>query len=197
MKPLFVSNKNGQCVVHWKKLTAFLVVVMVLTAGLVEGLWLLLRERVAPPAPSDSPADYQPEFDYLLLFLGQAEEIGGIPDFPTGRLQGCALLGVHDYPSSLLGRLPELRFSLLFSTARLFRTGEKWSPDPAVLCDRSPRPLETTVRTSSTVLSPLTTPSALVLPGFSLGPSRWNSVPATAGCSESGAGKIERCKSES
>ena len=65
MKPLFVSNKDGQRVVHWKKLTAFLVVVMVLTAGLVEGLWLLLRERVAPPAPSDSPADYQPEFDYL------------------------------------------------------------------------------------------------------------------------------------
>ncbi len=42
MKPLFVSNKEGQRVVHWKKLTAFSVAVMVLTAVLVEGLWWLL-----------------------------------------------------------------------------------------------------------------------------------------------------------
>ncbi len=38
---------------------------------------------VALPEPSDSPADHQPEFDDLLLFLGQPEEIGGIPDFPN------------------------------------------------------------------------------------------------------------------
>jgi len=42
MKPLFVSNEDGQRVVHWKKLTAFSVAVMVLTAVLVEGLWWLL-----------------------------------------------------------------------------------------------------------------------------------------------------------
>jgi len=42
MKPLFVSIKEDQRVVHWKKLTAFSVAVMVLTAVLVEGLWWLL-----------------------------------------------------------------------------------------------------------------------------------------------------------
>ena len=42
MKSLFVSNKEGQRVVHWKKLTVFSVAVMVLTAVLVEGLWWLL-----------------------------------------------------------------------------------------------------------------------------------------------------------
>jgi membrane protein YdbS with pleckstrin-like domain len=42
MKPLFVSNKEGQRVVHWKKLTAFSVAVLVLSAVLVEGLWWLL-----------------------------------------------------------------------------------------------------------------------------------------------------------
>jgi len=47
MKPLFVSNKDGQCVVHWKKLTAFSVVVMVLTAVLVEGLWWLLSNTLS------------------------------------------------------------------------------------------------------------------------------------------------------
>src|SRR5271157_6069376 len=73
---------------------------------------LLLREMVALPEPSDSPADYQPEFDDLLLFLGQPEEIGGIPDFPTGRLQGCALLGVHDYPPSLLALLTASSYAL-------------------------------------------------------------------------------------
>ncbi len=47
MKPLFVSNKDGQRVVHWKKLTAFSVVVMVLTAVLVEGLWWLLSNTLS------------------------------------------------------------------------------------------------------------------------------------------------------
>ena len=42
MKPLFVSSKDGQRVVHWKKLTASSVAVMVVTAVLVEGLWRLL-----------------------------------------------------------------------------------------------------------------------------------------------------------
>ena len=47
MKPLFVSNKDGQRVVHWKKLTAFSVAVMVLTAVLVEGLWWLLSNTLS------------------------------------------------------------------------------------------------------------------------------------------------------
>ncbi len=47
MKPLFVSNKDGQRVVHWKKLTAFSVAVMVLTAVLVEGLWWLVSNTLS------------------------------------------------------------------------------------------------------------------------------------------------------
>ena len=47
MKPLFVCNKEGQRVVHWKKLTAFSVAVMVLTAVLVEGLWWLLSNTLS------------------------------------------------------------------------------------------------------------------------------------------------------
>ncbi len=47
MKPLFVSIKDGQRVVHWKKLTAFSVAVMVLTAVLVEGLWWLLSNTLS------------------------------------------------------------------------------------------------------------------------------------------------------
>ncbi len=47
MKPLFVSSNEGQRVVHWKKLTAFSVAVMVLTAVLVEGLWWLLSNSLS------------------------------------------------------------------------------------------------------------------------------------------------------
>ena len=47
MKPLFVSIKEDQRVVHWKKLTAFSVAVMVLTALLVEGLWWLLSNTLS------------------------------------------------------------------------------------------------------------------------------------------------------
>ncbi len=47
MKPLFVSNKDGQCVVHWKKLTAFSAAVMVLTVVLVEGLWWLVSNTLS------------------------------------------------------------------------------------------------------------------------------------------------------
>ena len=46
MKPLFVSNKDGQRVVHWKRLTAFSIAVIVLTALLVEGLWWLLSSTL-------------------------------------------------------------------------------------------------------------------------------------------------------
>ena len=51
MKPLFVSNKDGLRVVHWKKLTAFSVAAMVLTAVLVEGLWWLAVEHSEPRCP--------------------------------------------------------------------------------------------------------------------------------------------------
>jgi len=47
MKPLFVCIKEDQRVVHWKKLTAFSVAVMVLTAVLVEGLWWLLSNTLS------------------------------------------------------------------------------------------------------------------------------------------------------
>ncbi len=50
MKPLFVSIKEGQRVVHWKKLTAFSVAVMILTAVLIEGLWWLLSNTLSPGA---------------------------------------------------------------------------------------------------------------------------------------------------
>jgi hypothetical protein len=43
MKPLFVSVKEGQRVIHWSKLTAFSAAVMVLSAALVEGLWYLVN----------------------------------------------------------------------------------------------------------------------------------------------------------
>ena len=47
MKPLFVSIKDSQRVVHWKKLTAFSVAVMIVTAALVEGLWWLLSNSLS------------------------------------------------------------------------------------------------------------------------------------------------------
>jgi len=47
MKPLFVSIKEDQRIVHWKKLTIFSVAVMVLTALLVEGLWWLLSNTLS------------------------------------------------------------------------------------------------------------------------------------------------------
>ena len=50
MKPLFVSTKDGQRVVHWKKLTALSVAMMVLTAVLVEGLWWLISGAPSPGA---------------------------------------------------------------------------------------------------------------------------------------------------
>ena len=50
MKPLFVSTKDGQRVVHWKKLTALSVAMMVLTAVLVEGLWWLMSGAPSPGA---------------------------------------------------------------------------------------------------------------------------------------------------
>jgi hypothetical protein len=42
MKPFFVSMKEGQRAVHWPKLVAFGAVVLVLSTGLVEGLWWIL-----------------------------------------------------------------------------------------------------------------------------------------------------------
>ncbi len=47
MKPLFVSIKGDQRIVHWKRLTAFSVAVMVLAAVLVEGLWWLLSNTLS------------------------------------------------------------------------------------------------------------------------------------------------------
>jgi membrane protein YdbS with pleckstrin-like domain len=47
MKPLFVSIKEGQRVVHWPKLAAFSAAVLVLTAVLVEGLWWLLSNTLS------------------------------------------------------------------------------------------------------------------------------------------------------
>ncbi len=47
MKPLFVSIKEDQRIVHWKKLTIFSVAAMVLTALLVEGLWWLLSNTLS------------------------------------------------------------------------------------------------------------------------------------------------------
>ena len=47
MKPLFVSIKEDQRIIHWKRLTAFSVAVMVLTAVLVEGLWWLLSNTLS------------------------------------------------------------------------------------------------------------------------------------------------------
>jgi hypothetical protein len=47
MKPLFVSIKEDQRIVHWKTLTAFSAAVMVLTAVLVEGLWWLLSNTLS------------------------------------------------------------------------------------------------------------------------------------------------------
>ena len=45
MKPPFVSIKEGQRFVHWPKLSVFAVVVMVVSAVLVEGIWYLLTSH--------------------------------------------------------------------------------------------------------------------------------------------------------
>jgi hypothetical protein len=50
MKPLFVSIKEGQRKIHWPKLSVFAVVVMVVTAVLVEGLWWLLTNHLSGEA---------------------------------------------------------------------------------------------------------------------------------------------------
>jgi hypothetical protein len=50
MKPLFVRMKNGHCTVHWPKLVAFAVVVLILTTAIVEGLCLLLTQRLSVSA---------------------------------------------------------------------------------------------------------------------------------------------------
>jgi hypothetical protein len=47
MKPLFVSIKEGQRVIHWTKLTAFTAAVMLLSAALVEGLWFLQTQHLS------------------------------------------------------------------------------------------------------------------------------------------------------
>ena len=58
---------------------------------------------VTLPETADSPTNHQSELDDPLLFLGQAEEFGGIADFPTRRLQGSSILGVYGYPSPSQG----------------------------------------------------------------------------------------------
>jgi membrane protein YdbS with pleckstrin-like domain len=50
MKPFFVSMKDGQRRVHWPKLVAFAVVVLVLAAGAGEGLWFLLTQTLSASA---------------------------------------------------------------------------------------------------------------------------------------------------
>lgn len=47
MKPLFVRLQNGQCKVYWSRLVVFSAVVLVLTATVVEGLWLLLMHTLS------------------------------------------------------------------------------------------------------------------------------------------------------
>ena len=47
MKPLFVSLKEDQCVVHWKKLSVFAAAVIVLTAAVAEGCWWLLSNTLS------------------------------------------------------------------------------------------------------------------------------------------------------
>ncbi len=50
MKPLFVSIKENQRVIHWPKLTAFAVAVMVLAVAIVEGFWYVLVGHASPSA---------------------------------------------------------------------------------------------------------------------------------------------------
>ena len=47
MKPLFVSMKEGQRQIQWPKLSVFAVLVMVVTAVLVEGVWYLLTSHLS------------------------------------------------------------------------------------------------------------------------------------------------------
>ena len=47
MKPLFVRINDGQPIVQWRKLTAFSVAVMFVTAVLIEGLWFLLSSHMS------------------------------------------------------------------------------------------------------------------------------------------------------
>jgi membrane protein YdbS with pleckstrin-like domain len=46
MKPLFVRIHDGQPIVQWRKLTAFSIAVMIVTAVLVEGLWFLFSSHM-------------------------------------------------------------------------------------------------------------------------------------------------------
>ena len=50
MKPLFVSMKEGQRQIQWPKLSVFAVVVMIVTAVLVESLWYLLTSHLSGEA---------------------------------------------------------------------------------------------------------------------------------------------------
>jgi hypothetical protein len=50
MKPLFVSVKENQRVIHWPKLTAFAVVVMVLSMVIAEVCWYVLAGHASPSA---------------------------------------------------------------------------------------------------------------------------------------------------
>jgi hypothetical protein len=47
MKPLFVSMNEGRRVVHWPRLAAFAVVVLIVTTGVVEALWWLLAHTLS------------------------------------------------------------------------------------------------------------------------------------------------------
>jgi hypothetical protein len=50
MKPLFVSIKENQPVIHWPKLAVFACAIMVLTIGLVASAWFALAGHVGAPA---------------------------------------------------------------------------------------------------------------------------------------------------
>jgi hypothetical protein len=47
MKALFVSTKEGQRVVHWKKLSVFAVFVLVLAAAVGESLWWFVAHTLS------------------------------------------------------------------------------------------------------------------------------------------------------
>jgi hypothetical protein len=50
MKPLFVSIKENERVIHWPKLAVFAFAVMVLTIGLVEGFWYVVAGHASSSA---------------------------------------------------------------------------------------------------------------------------------------------------
>ena len=50
MKPLFVSIKEGQRLIYWPKLCSFAVLVLVVSAVLVEGVWYLLTDHLSGEA---------------------------------------------------------------------------------------------------------------------------------------------------